>query len=561
MSRLNRVLALSTVMSLLLPPMVFAQSAVDLIPDDATVAFVVNGVGTVRDKGDKFIKQYELKWDEGNRPTALIDSALQFFGLEKGVDPKGAAAIVLPNLKKLKAENAGLFDLLDLVYAAAPVEDIDAILKNYGLKKDDVKPGKIREMDGRAVLLKGKHLFVARKAKALSMIMEGQSVTAELGSEQKAALTKSDIALHLGVDALGPIFSNGLDQLEQNMKTGDDADNSQAKQFIDALRQIRFIVGGLTLDDGGKINVIASFNKGKGAEAATKFLTALRAGPGTADLVALPAANPVALFAAKGDGVSNVAMTRALINLIFSQEQLNTVFGKDRKDVVTAFETMYKELKGSRIGLYPTSNAEKFGRIALVGILDLGDVEKHLDEWPKLVKLFNQSAVRMAKDGQRKPMEFSYQPKTDKFEGLRQDVMKLKIPDLTQDEKKFFTEYYGPDWDTVRMVVVGKQVAFLHGSDLGLLKETVDNIKGKKPGLAENKLIVTELARLAPERKITFHFNLRNLRLQMLEKKPEEITGLTSFALSIETDRVQLEIVASKSEVKPFAAFLGIADD
>jgi hypothetical protein len=79
--------------------------------------------------------------------------------------------------------------------------------------------------------------------------------------------------------------------------------------------------------------------------------------------------------------------------------------------------------------------------------------------------------------------------------------------------------------------------------------------------LADNKVVTAEFGRLAPERKIEFHFNLRNLRLYAQDKKPEPVKGLTSFALTIETDRLQLEIVAAKSEVKSFAAFLGLADD
>src|SRR5262249_23743748 len=144
----------------------------------------------------------------------------------------------------------------------------------------------------KAILLRGKHLFVARKEEALSLIPEGKSVTVELSARQKEVVTKSDLAMYVGVDALGPMFSGWLDELERELMTWSDATahNPQSKQVIDALRQTRRVVGGLSLDHGGKITLLASFNRG--SEAAMKFLTALPAGPGASDLAGLPAAVP-----------------------------------------------------------------------------------------------------------------------------------------------------------------------------------------------------------------------------------------------------------------------------
>src|SRR5262245_35399285 len=127
MFRPHRMLAWAFAVLVLWPALAAAQRGVDLIPEDATFAFVVNGVGTVRDKGEKFITEYDLKFDKDSRPSALFDRLLKdFLGVKKGVDDKGAAAVVLPSLKKLKVDK---FDIgvLSLLYFAVPVADADEI--------------------------------------------------------------------------------------------------------------------------------------------------------------------------------------------------------------------------------------------------------------------------------------------------------------------------------------------------------------------------------------------------------------------------------------------------
>src|SRR5262249_17307044 len=156
----------------------------------------------------------------------------------------------------------------------------------------------------------------------------------------------SDLAMHFGAEALGAMYGKALDEAEERLKRKDEKDDSQSKLLIAALRELRFMVGGLNLDER-KINVIATFKTGKEGAAGKKFLTKLRAGPGTSDLVGLPAGQPVAIFAAKGDGTSNVAMVRALINLLFDQGRIDKVLpGEERPAFVASLEKMYRELKG-----------------------------------------------------------------------------------------------------------------------------------------------------------------------------------------------------------------------
>ena len=371
-------------------------------------------------------------------------------------------------------------------------------------------------------------------------------------------------------------------------------------------------MGGLSLDDGGKITLIASFNKG---EATTKLLATLPAGPGASDLVGLPAVAPRIAYAARGDGISNVAMVPVLLNIIsnpsfvppvimvwqildlilaFDQGLLEkSLPDKERQELVSAFEGICKELKGLRVGLYPTSDPKRFGQSALVGILDLGDVEKHLAAWSHVVKALNRAGERASEGSTQKP-QFTYLPGAENIGDRPVDLIALqliKVPeqpvegcdlvgllsllgeevlrglitraesDQTADGKDFSTSTFGPDGNKIRLVVVGKQVAVLVGSDLDLLKQTVANLEAGKKGLADEKLTNGHLSRLSAERTIEFHFKVGTQRWLSWwgQTRPEEMTqGLLSLVLTIQGDGLQVEIVPDKSAIK---SFFGLADD
>ncbi len=548
-------------LSLFCSTLAFGQSGADLIPDDASFAFVINDVGGLRDKGEKFVKDHGLRVSDP-KPSTLFNNLFDYLGVRKGLDEKGAAALVMPNLKKLEVEEIS-FDvtLLAYIYLVIPVKDVGEMAANFKLKADDLKDGKMHEARGKVIQLKGKHLYMAYRKDALSLLAKSKPLTGALGAQQKAAITKSDLAIHLGAEALGVIFSKQLDELEKNLRRKDALDDSQSKALIDALRQTRFVVAGLSLEGGGKINAVATFREGKDGEAAKKFLAALRAGPGASDLAGLPTAAPWLVFAAKGDGATNVAMTRALVNMLFDQGKIDALLpGKERPAFIAALERMYKELKGSRIALYDTGDATKRGRFALVGILDIGDTEKHLGEMPSVVKHLNKAAENAAKGTDRKAPVFTYEGKAEKIDGVRVDVIGVRIPDLKEAEKKELEAAFGPDWGRIRVAVEDRKVMFLAGSHLGLLREALTNVKKGGKGLAADKMVTGELARLSKERKLEVHVNLRNIARYRAGKKAEPVQGLTSIALTVEEDRVQLEVVASASEIKPFAALLGLAD-
>jgi hypothetical protein len=546
-------------LALACPAFAFGQSGADLIPEDATFALAINSVAGVRDKGEKFVKDHGLNVGK-HRPSALFKMLFEALEIKKGVDEKGAAALVLPNLKKLGVEELKAeLSVLFLPYLAIPVKDVKEIASNFGLKADDLKGGKVHTHNGKVIMLKGKHLYLAMGKKPLSLVPSVKPLTGVLNAAQKEALAKSDLAMHLGAEALGAMFGKALDEAEKHLRRKDEKDDTQSKALIDALRELRFVVGGLDLDSR-KINIIATFKTGKDGAAAKKFLTKLRAGPGTSDIIGLPAGKPLAIFAAKGDGTSNVAMARTLVNLLFDQARIDKFLpGEERPAFVASLEKMYRELKGSRIAAYDIDEDEKLGRSAIVGILDIGDTKKHLAEMPSVVKRLNSVLEKAAKGTDTKPMVFSYEGKAGKLDGLEVNLLRVKAPDMPAREKKALVDLLGTEWDRVRIVVVGKKVVFLAGSKVALLKEAVANLKKGAKGLAEDKTVAGGLGRLSKDRKLEIHLNLQGIELHR-RGGTGRFRGLTSLALTVEEDRLQLEIAASESEVKPFAALIGLAD-
>ena len=102
MVRSHRLLCCMLVAIVLWPNLVMAQSGIDLIPDDAIGAFVINSLSSFREKGEKFIKESDLHFAKDNRPFTYFDELLGHF---KWIDEKGSAAIVIPGLKNLPGEN------------------------------------------------------------------------------------------------------------------------------------------------------------------------------------------------------------------------------------------------------------------------------------------------------------------------------------------------------------------------------------------------------------------------------------------------------------------------
>ena len=63
----------------------------------------------------------------------------------------------------------------------------------------------------------------------------------------------------------------------------------------------------------------------------------------------------------------------------------------------------------------------------------------------------------------------------------------LKLAGLDKTLTHQFTQIVGPDWDKIRIAVIGNQIVFMLGSDLTLFETTIKNVQKGESGLATTK--------------------------------------------------------------------------
>ena len=87
---------------------------------------------------------------------------------------------------------------------------------------------------------------------------------------------------------------------------------------------------------------------------------------------------------------------------------------------------------------------------------------------------------------------FAFLDKVEKVGGhdVRQIAVKLSKRDLAVAGP--LGKLFGPDWNRVRVAVVGKRIVLLVGSDLGLFKTALVNLTEDKPGLASSKVLADQ---------------------------------------------------------------------
>jgi hypothetical protein len=526
-------------------PAAAQPDALDLVPEDAALAVVVRNLDELRDKGEAFIKAHEMQLGEEGRPSQLFELAFQVLRVQKGLDRKGAAAVLLPNFEKLGIK-ALEQDVFRPIVFALPIANLDDMASNFGLKAGELKPGTFHNFQtpagfpfpaDRVLYVRGRHLFLGFWKKAVEAVVESKPVTEALSPLQKATLARADLALHFGPPAWGRIWKDFVGETGDRLKRNDDVqDDAAVEQFVGALRQVRFVVAGLRIQPGLDFDLIASFQK-KDAEGAVPFLTVLRGGPGAAELTGLPEHAPLFAYAAKGDGVRNVVIARTMLKIALREVPglENVLAAADRRKFLGAFETMYQHLKGSRAAIYRCSDPAKNGLLAAVAVLDLDDPDAHLARWADVIEVANNSAGPAAR--------FTYQPKAETLDGRRVDLLTLMAPDMKEGEDKQMKTLLGPDWNRLRIVVLDRGAVLLLGSDRALLQKTVANRVAGSKGLADNPVVKAALAELAPEKKLEFHVSLAAATaLSQDPAKLGPVQALTSFAVTIEPDRLQLQI-------------------
>jgi hypothetical protein len=153
---------------------------------------------------------------------------------------------------------------------------------------------------------------------------------------------------------------------------------------------------------------------------------------------------------------------------------------------------------------------------------------------------------------------FTFAPRAETVEGCRVELLRVKLSGPDEKLAPRLRQLFGPGWNTLRLAPCGKQVAVLFGSDRKLLGETLKNLKGRKPGLAGAKYLSAFGRHSDPGRTAEFHVSVQTvlalLNADDLRQAPTAAShAMTSFALTVGPERLQVDVWVPSAEVKVIA--------
>jgi hypothetical protein len=150
---------------------------------------------------------------------------------------------------------------------------------------------------------------------------------------------------------------------------------------------------------------------------------------------------------------------------------------------------------------------------------------------------------------------FGFARKGESLDGTRVEVVRVRLAEKDAKAAAALREVFGPDWDRVRLAVHGKQVVVLVGSDQGLLRAALTNLKQGKRGLADAKVLAGATGHANPDRRAELHLSLGAAQAfwsgaDLENPKEGASPALTSFALTVDPDFLELDVWVPPAEAK-----------
>lgn len=619
-----------------------AQGALDVIPADATGGIAVRNLDELQKKADKLVKDVGAPDDA--KPGPFIALALTSLGITNGLDSERPIAVVLANIKTVDPKATNLDNLDKCIVGVLPFRDLDSIASNFGFNKGELKPGKVQKgkLGGFAnqdifCYAGERFLYAGLHEKAILSVARGKSVAAELPEARRKFFAGHDVVLCVGAEGWGEMWKEAIKELEKSLEGKQDEETQAARGFVQAIRSLRYGIAGVHLDKGVAVNLAGLLAKDTD-ESVRKFLGTW-AGEGASSLRGLPEGKVVTAFGGRVDGSKSVALARVFFRELSADflEKGKWLSPADRPGVQSVFAEIWQRLRGGRLALYKTADEQKQGLFSLVGIFDVEDPQKFLDELKLMARLGKAEGIDLTSDEGKKanaadiaalvkdlghrrfPVRESATAKLllagepvlpyleeglkspdletrkraerikseivqaaearraallsgdfarvikpsfaflDRTETVGETEVRLVGVGLTKRDAAMvpqFRQLLGPEWNRVRLAFVGKQVVVLVGSDVNLLKSAVRNLKDNKPGLAQAPVLGPQSERTDPARKFELHMSMQLVQALATAadlEKPGKLPAsppLSTFALTTERDRVQLDVWVPLAEIK-----------
>src|SRR5262249_54686581 len=146
---------------------------------------------------------------------------------------------------------------------------------------------------------------------------------------------------------------------------------------------------------------------------------------------------------------------------------------------------------------------------------------------------------------------FAWVAKAETRAGLPVDIVHIKLVDKDVASTAQMRQFFGPDWDKLRLAVIGKQVVALLGSETELFEPAIGNVREGKPGLATSKVTEGFDKMHAKDGIGAFHISVENA-LGLFNGQPRRLEGLrlTSFGLSVQEAGLQLDLFMPIADIR-----------
>jgi hypothetical protein len=177
-------------------------------------------------------------------------------------------------------------------------------------------------------------------------------------------------------------------------------DKKVVQQLVKSLDDFKFFLGGARLDKGVGVQVLAAFDE-QGA-AAKELLGGLRPVE-PAHLEGLPQERRVAAYARAETGLRTKLLARALADSFLKELfQANRLTSEaDRPTLLGIFNEVWSRVRGTRIGLYLTSDEARLGLFSVVAVLDTRDAGEFLTELRTLARIGDGTLDPTKPEGQK----------------------------------------------------------------------------------------------------------------------------------------------------------------
>ena len=141
--------------------------------------------------------------------------------------------------------------------------------------------------------------------------------------------------------------------------------------------------------------------------------------------------------------------------------------------------------------------------------------------------------------------------------GVPIDIVKMDLDDGSKSAEPDLKDAFGPEWSKIRLAVQGNQIVVLLGSNLGLLDDTLTNLKTEKRGLGEHPGLAQFEERAPGSRRAEFHVELAQFMPWVQGTKAPETpkSEITSLSLGADTETIELHLWIPNSEIRAVTRF------